>query len=71
MEYSKTQRRVSMDIPEAIEELEDMLLVMRTLFPPKTKAAVGLGIEALKHCKEYRETSECAFSWLLPGETEE
>lgn len=60
-----------MEIPKAIDILDDFRLDATYLKTPDLKTAISLGIEALKRLEEHRiDNSETAWQ-LLPGETKE
>jgi len=58
-------------LEEAIETIESIKHVCRTLFPPKEQAALSLGIEALKLVQRQSPNRALPGTKLLPGETDE
>jgi len=58
-----------MTLKEAIETIESIKHVCRTLFPPKEQAALSLGIEALNVILKCRNSLDDDFLFDLPGET--
>jgi len=60
-----------MNLPAAIETLEDILTFVRPGDPPEEHEAIKLGIEALKCVKEIRHHPFPESVLQLPGETEE
>jgi hypothetical protein len=60
-----------MTIDEAITQLKQLPLPLKTRSDYKKHQAVRLGIEALKRIKEGREMNYEYFSHWLPGETKE
>lgn len=60
-----------MNIPKAIEILEDILRHVEPGDPPEEHQAVQLGIEALKVIKIWQATLPLDDKQLLPSETEE
>jgi len=55
----------------AIETIQSIKHVCRTLLPPKEQEALRLGLEALKREQRRRQTMSFHSEDLLPGEAEE
>ena len=60
-----------MNIPKAIEILQDLDTTLPQSSPEDRREAVRLGIEAMKRLKIHREHSIPGPMFLLPGETED
>jgi len=59
------------NIPKAIENLEEFMVFPHAVYTGKLLPAAQLGIEALKRVKSDRTLPYPVISDLLPGETEE
>jgi len=60
-----------MNLPKAIEILEDIILYVQPGDPPEEHDAINLGIEALKRVQEHPTLGSCFWPHRLPGETVE
>ena len=60
-----------MNIPKAIEILTDLNNNKRSARAPYGRAAIQLGIEALRQVREQRQFRDLIIGEKLPGETED
>jgi len=65
------ERRLTMTLQEAIENLQDLLHPEGDEVYPEVASAVKLGIEAMKRIREKRLNHWVLITPPLPGETEE